>query len=588
MRIRLLFIATCAIVLLFAACKKEENGATGSIIEATEVLDKAEEKFAELGAANALTPQQALMETAAWLEGQDGVASLYTIDSMIIMMETDGGLQLQYQYMPVDANGRSLFRGGGGGGVSFKQFASGSCSDPIDNDKVLLLAPSEAEFYGAGELDALAARIGSTSKNLQVTVLRDVQCSPAIMKQFGNYGLVILDTHGVPDGFLTGSYITFLKTNKPADEQAFKDAINTQVGSDAVAKINSGEYRLSALTFIKEGKVNWWPATVEPNVKYNIYVTSKFIKTMPKLTNTVLLANMCYSGYNNNTYESKGIEPIRPAFLSLDPLSYYCYAMSNGTANAVSNIFATKMENALVGRLVIDIDSTMIAHLKADNVTEYLDSIPPSYKIPLNNFKHFGKDTYCYTCGGTLVDTRDNKRYKTVCIGNQVWMAEDLKYNAPGSYCYDNNTANCNSYGRLYSWTTSMNGDSASSSVPSGVRGICPTGWHIPSKAEWDVLVTYLGGINVAGGALRETTGWDAPNVGATNSANFDAKPTGYYNTTIFSSLGSQVSWWTSTYNTFTPGYYYYVTTGSYYASISTIYSAEPNSLYTSCRCVKD
>jgi len=79
----------------------------------------------------------------------------------------------------------------------------------------------------------------------------------------------------------------------------------------------------------------------------------------------------------------------------------------------------------------------------------------------------------------SLIDSRDNKQYKTTTIGNKTWMAENLNYNANGSKCYKNNSQNCTKYGRLYDWNTAKN--------------VCPNYWHLPSRSEWDALIKATG-----------------------------------------------------------------------------------------------
>jgi len=76
-------------------------------------------------------------------------------------------------------------------------------------------------------------------------------------------------------------------------------------------------------------------------------------------------------------------------------------------------------------------------------------------------------------------------------IGTQVWMTKNLNYApASGSWCYGNNTDSCAVYGRLYDWNTALT--------------VAPSGWHLPNDAEWQILIGYLGGSNVAGGKMKE------------------------------------------------------------------------------------
>lgn len=115
---------------------------------------------------------------------------------------------------------------------------------------------------------------------------------------------------------------------------------------------------------------------------------------------------------------------------------------------------------------------------------------------------------------GLFLDTRDGKTYKTVKIGNQLWMAENLNYDAgSGSWVYDDSLSNAEVYGRLYDWEIALDA--------------CPDCWHLPSDEDWQTLIHYLG--ENVGGKMRttDTIYWDSPNEGATNSSGFSALPGG-------------------------------------------------------------
>ncbi|MGI6411769.1 MAG: fibrobacter succinogenes major paralogous domain-containing protein [Bacteroidales bacterium] len=170
-----------------------------------------------------------------------------------------------------------------------------------------------------------------------------------------------------------------------------------------------------------------------------------------------------------------------------------------------------------------------------------------------------------------FTDTRDGNHYNAVKIGNQIWMAENLKYlpsvvgPSTGSqstpyyyvYGYDGTnvtdakaTSNYNTYGVLYNRPAAMAGSASSTANPSGVQGVCPTGWHLPSDAEWTELTDYLGGTSIAGGKLKETgtTHWNSPNTGATNETGFTALPGGYrYVDGSFKFIGGYGFWSSAT-----------------------------------------
>ena len=137
---------------------------------------------------------------------------------------------------------------------------------------------------------------------------------------------------------------------------------------------------------------------------------------------------------------------------------------------------------------------------------------------------------------GFLKDPRDDKVYRTVKIGTQTWMAENLAYKENcGCWAYGNVQSNAAIYGYLYNWEAA--------------KQVCPAGWHLPGDAEWTQLTTYLGGESVAPNKLKEggTDHWKGPNTGATNNSGFTALPAGDLDVYgQFWALGEETFWWSS------------------------------------------
>ncbi len=163
-------------------------------------------------------------------------------------------------------------------------------------------------------------------------------------------------------------------------------------------------------------------------------------------------------------------------------------------------------------------------------------------------------------CPGMPGVTYEGKTYTTVQIGSQCWLAQNLNIGSRinGSatqtsngiiekYCYNDLESNCDVYGGIYQWDEMMQ-----YLVTEGVKGICPPDWHLPTDAEWTTLSNFLGGLSVAGGAMKETgtTHWNTPNVGATNSSLFTGLPGGFRSISgPFAEIGDDGYWWTSTPN---------------------------------------
>lgn len=173
---------------------------------------------------------------------------------------------------------------------------------------------------------------------------------------------------------------------------------------------------------------------------------------------------------------------------------------------------------------------------------------------------------------GNLTDDRDGQTYKTVKIGTQTWMADNLNYETENSYCYDDDPSNCSKYGRLYTWAAA--------------KTVCPEGWHLPDTTEWNTLFTAVGGSSTAGAKLKSQTGWTAY-YGITNedSFGFSALPAGFrFDYGHYINEGDYAYFWSSTE---------YSSYGAYYVSLDyngdyAYLGNDGKSNGFSVRCVKD
>ncbi|MFC2118077.1 FISUMP domain-containing protein [Bacteroidota bacterium] len=181
---------------------------------------------------------------------------------------------------------------------------------------------------------------------------------------------------------------------------------------------------------------------------------------------------------------------------------------------------------------------------------------------------------------GLFTDQRDCETYKTVQIGNQVWMAENLRYKAyTRDYCpYNDDESYIYPYGYLYDWETACI--------------VCPPGWHLPSWGEWTELIDYLGGEKIAGGKMKEKGKglWVSPNTGATNESGFSALPGGLRNPIIWDGgyfdLGIRAWFWTSREEIW--DYVWVILLGNNYDIVKIIDNMVIKKYAISVRCVKD
>jgi uncharacterized protein (TIGR02145 family) len=221
--------------------------------------------------------------------------------------------------------------------------------------------------------------------------------------------------------------------------------------------------------------------------------------------------------------------------------------------------------------------------------------------------------TTLHTCGaanvhnpnltyGSMTDQEGNV-YKTIVIGTQEWMAENLntsvyrngeaiptnldnatwEVTTSGAWAYSNNDASyaC-PYGKLYNWYACVD-----------ARQLCPAGWHVPTDAEWTVLTDFLGGEAVAGGKMKTTgtleaaTGlWYFPNQGATNSSGFSGAPGGFrFGNGVYLNFGYDSFWWSSSEFDTNLSWYRYL--GYLYGNANRYYDLGKRSGF-SVRCLRD
>ena len=169
-----------------------------------------------------------------------------------------------------------------------------------------------------------------------------------------------------------------------------------------------------------------------------------------------------------------------------------------------------------------------------------------------------------------MTDSRDGQTYKTVKIGSQIWMAENLNYKMENSFCFDNVDCNCTKYGRLY--------------VNS--KDVCPVGWHLPAKWEWVKLFSVLNDSSTVGKKIKSTEGWLDDGNG-TDEFGFSAIANDYkYDQVVEEYVPGHTYFWSSTEDSKNGSYFVYdihLSCGGI-----TLYDESSKHVKRSVRCLKD
>ena len=196
---------------------------------------------------------------------------------------------------------------------------------------------------------------------------------------------------------------------------------------------------------------------------------------------------------------------------------------------------------------------------------------------------------------GEFLDERDGQVYKTIQIGDQVWMAQNLNFNALLSSCYKDSIEKCEKFGRRYTWISAMDTARVFTTNAKGcgydricdpdmilpAQGVCPEGWHIPSSKEWTDLVEFVTGwsSSLSLTMLKSKKGWDTTGIGG----NYKSNDTLGFSAIATHDEGQSVHFWTSTEKGRTKAYARYI----WYNGGTPSTEYDKNEAYVSVRCIK-
>ena len=255
---------------------------------------------------------------------------------------------------------------------------------------------------------------------------------------------------------------------------------------------------------------------------------------------SVLFTLMNCGGDNSTTPVAPCVTPKAPTVkLSIKVHigdSILLTATSTGTKPSFKwtgpNSFISTEQNPTISNAT----EAMVGYYKCTVTIAGCTSLPDSTAVVI--------DTTIVVIPGTTTDSRDLRVYKTVKIGNQTWMAQNLNWQPSSQYAdykiYGDNPAYGPVYGVLYDWIIAQKAN----------EGF--TGWRLPTDNDWQKLVGYLGGVEVAGAKLKETgtTHWTIPNAGSSNRSGFTAIGAGFFDKSVtmsFLDLKDRTYFWTQT-----------------------------------------
>lgn len=565
MNYKLLLKIFLIFILLFSACKKKEEDVitdvpqtsnADAVFASFQMMHAAADRFIEIGDSMNITPPEALYYTSLWVQNQPGVSEAFTMDSTYLFIHMANGYESTISLRELAPNGLCVYRGSGKGTGKLTATLSstgGTCSNKLQNKKVLLYSAFLTQFYSANEFQTeVVDMIENSDVNVDLTVLKNEECTIDALLTCDQYGLVILDTHGGYTSISTGVNFMISNASMPDNVNDYLTLIGQEIGSQHIQAVIDKKIEIHyAFEYDPQlqNQAQWDKYSQNLNSTHEVNFTSKGIREMmPDLSNTIVFANACFSGFtatswmttNNTPRQVTNPDPIKVAWMTRNPLTYYGYEANDGVSYKAPNAELCKpAEDTLIKSFFYDGDSTGNAHMQEGGGSPIME-YPWDMSVAMFNdhgplrFNQYANTTWCYgNCGDSITDIRDGQKYATTCIGDQIWMAENLRYNASGSLIANNDPTKLSTYGRLYDYPTVSAGQGLSpGNQISTVQGICPDGWHLPNTYEWELLMSSFGipNSNDLAIQLKSPNDWVGDNFTSAsnrNASGFNALPSG-------------------------------------------------------------
>ena len=392
-------------------------------------------------------------------------------------------------------------------------------------------------------------------------------------KKFSYQAVVRNASNQLVTNTLVGIRISILQ-NSATGNVIYSETQMLSTNANGLVTLNIGE---GTVMFGNLNNINWGVGTfflkseIDPNGGSNYSVTStQQLLSVPY----ALYANEAGNSFSGNYNDLTNLPQIPQIPADISTFNNDAGYITADQLNALLNAMNSRMDSL---QMLLNFQDEEIISLSnaVDSLGAFADS--------LSNIVDECGCLSTFHCGTSTISDYDGNIYSTVKLGGQCWMAENLRTThysngdpidlgtstsatIPYRYNPASDSANVGTYGYLYNWAAVMNGAASSEANPSDVQGICPTGWHVPSNAEWteletfvssqDQYVCYYQNLPNIGKALASTTGWNsststACGVGTMQSTNnatgFNARPAGNYYASGGNGFGYYANFWTTT-----------------------------------------